>query len=286
MQISCLSQIDNKYHTFSTKELVVADFIIKYPTKVLFFTIEDFASEVKVSEATVFRFVKKLGYKGYQYFKIALASEITKVSDRSVDKKEDLTQLTNTYKYIVNRYISNLEETTLNMDMKLLDKVIKKMLGSKKIAFLGLGLSGELALNAYNKFIDTGLFCIFNADYHMQLKLTNQLNCDDLAIIFCRSGMNKDTIALVSALNENNVTIIGLSSNPNSPFAKMVTEIIFTYPINPKTVIEKLSSYISTISVIDYLFFKILSNGEDIDVDLMKQNKTIRSRKYTLEPEL
>jgi len=286
LQISCLTQINNKYDTFSTKDLIVADFILKYPTKVLFYTIEDFATEVKVSEATVFRFVKKLGYKGYQFFKIALASEITKVSDNSVVKKNDITGLTNTYKYIVDRYISNLEETTLNMDMKLLDKVIKTMLGSKKIAFFGLGLSGELALNAYNKFIDTGLFCIFNADYHMQLKLTNQLNCDDLAIIFCRSGMNKDTIALVSALKENNVSTIGLSSNPNSPFAKMVTEIIYTYPINPKTVIEKLSSYISTISVIDYLFFKILSNGEDIDIGLKKQNKLLRSRKYTLEPDM
>ena len=283
MQISCLLQINNKYDSFSTKELLIADFILKNPTKVLFYTIEDFATDVGVSEATVFRFIKKLGYQRYQYFKIALASEITKVPDNGTNKTDNIDKSSNSYKYIVNRYISNLEETSFNMDMNLLDNVVKTILVSKKIAFLGLGSSGELALSSYNKFIDTGLFCIYNADYHMQLKLTASLNCDDLAIVFCNSGMNKDTIALVSALKENGVPIVGLSSNPNSPFAKMVTKFIYTYPIKPQTVIEKLSSYISLMSVIDYLYLKILSDGKYIDVDLMNQNKTIQSRKYTLE---
>lgn len=164
-----------------------------------------------------------------------------------------------------------------------LDKIVKTMMNSKRIAFLGLGSSGELAQNAYNKFIDTGLFCIYNMDYHMQLKLVSQLHSEDLAVVFCNSGMNKDTIALVDTLKMHSVPIIGLSSNPNSPFAKMVDDFIYTYPINPKTVIEKLSSYVSQITVIDYLYLKILANGKHIDVNLMKQNQIIQSRKYIVE---
>lgn len=282
MQNSCLSQINNRYDTFSSKERIIADFILKDPTKVLYYTIEDFSTELNVSEATVFRFVKKLGYEGYQYFKVSLASEVTKTSS-SNNTKEIINNSSNSYKYIVNSYIGNLEETSSNMDITLLNKIVRIISTSKRIAFFGLGSSGELARNAYNKFIDTGLLCHFNGDYHMQLKLTSQLNCDDLAVIFSNSGMNRDTFSLVDSLKENSVPIVGLSSNPNSPFAKMVTEFIYTYPINPKTVVEKLSSYISQLTVIDYLYLKILSDGKHIDVNLMKPNKTIQSRKYIFE---
>ena len=281
MQNSCLSQINNRYDTFSSKERIIADFILKDPTKVLYYTIEDFSTELSISEATVFRFVKKLGYEGYQYFKVSLASEVTKTSANNT--KDNINNSSNSYKYIVTSYANHLEETASNMDITLLNKVVKTISSSKRIAFFGLGSSGELALNAYNKFIDTGLLCHFNSDYHMQLKLTSQLNCDDLAIIFSNSGMNRDTFSLVDSLKENSVPIVGLSSNPNSPFAKMVNEFIYTYPINPKTVVEKLSSYISQLTVIDYLYLKILADGRHIDVNLMKPNKTIQSRKYIFE---
>lgn len=280
MQNSCLLEITNRYDTFSSKERIIADFILKNPKKVLYYTIDDFATELSISEATVFRFVKKLGYEGYQYFKVSLASEVTKTSATST---KDNNNSSNSYRYIIDSYKSNLDETSSNMNIALLDKVVKTILASKRIAFFGLGSSGELALNAYNKFVDTGLFCNFNSDYHMQLKLTSQLNCDDLAIVFSNSGMNKDIITLVDSLKENTVPTVGLSSNPNSPFAKIVTEFIYTYPVNPKTVVEKLSSYISQLTVIDYLYLKILANGKHIDVNLMKQNKTIQSRKYIFD---
>lgn len=280
---SCLVQINDRYDSFSSKERIIADFILKNPTKVLYYTIEDFATELSVSEATVFRFIKKLGYSGYQYFKVSLASEVTKTSTESQSKRDNISGSSNAYKYITDLYTNNIQETSDKIDTSLLDRIVKTMMNSKRIAFLGLGSSGELALNAYNKFIDTGLFCIYNMDYHMQLKMTSQLNSDDLAVVFCNSGMNRDTITLVDTLKEHSVPIIGLSSNPNSPFAKMVNEFIYTYPINPKTVIEKLSSYVSQITVIDYLYLKILADGKHIDVNLMKQNKLIQSRKYIVE---
>jgi DNA-binding MurR/RpiR family transcriptional regulator len=279
---SCLLEITDRYNTFSSKERTIADFILKNPAKVIYYTIDDFARELSISEATVFRFIKKLGYEGYQYFKVSLASEVTKASDNN-KKKLDADNISDIYKYITDLYSQNLHETAAILDTNLLDNIVTKILNSKKITFLGLGSSGELSKNSYNKFIDTGLFCIYNADYHMQLKLASQLHSDDIAIVFCNSGMNKDTITLVDTLKDNSVPTVGISSNPNSPFAKMVDDFIYTHPINPKTVIEKLSSYISQITVIDYLYLKTLSNGKNIDISLKHQNKIIQSRKYTNE---
>ncbi|EKQ51634.1 MULTISPECIES: MurR/RpiR family transcriptional regulator [unclassified Clostridium] len=285
MKNSCLLQINDRYDSFSSKERIIADFILKNPAKVVYYTIEDFATELSISDATVFRFIKKLGYSGYQYFKVALASEVTKTSNENKIRKDDINSSSNPYKYLTELYSNNIQENSDKIDTSLLDRIVKTMMNSKRIAFLGLGSSGELALNAYNKFIDTGLFCIYNMDYHMQLKITSQLSSDDLAIVFSNSGMNKDIITLVDTLKEQSVPTIGLSSNPNSPFAKMVNDFIYTYPTNPKTVIEKLSSYISQVTIIDYLYLKILANGKHIDVNLMKPNKTIQSRKYTFEEE-
>jgi DNA-binding MurR/RpiR family transcriptional regulator len=71
----CLLEIHARLPALSGKERKIAEFILANPRDSVNPTMEELADKVGVSEATLFRFVRKLGYGGYQQFRIALATE-------------------------------------------------------------------------------------------------------------------------------------------------------------------------------------------------------------------
>ena len=72
---SCLYGIHSLIDSFSAKERKVADYIIANPQDAVHPSIEELSETIGVSESTLVRFVRKLGYGGYQQFRIALATE-------------------------------------------------------------------------------------------------------------------------------------------------------------------------------------------------------------------
>ena len=75
--VSVLYTIKNQYGSLSEKERLIADFIIEHKGATVDPSITELAAQIGISEATLVRFVKKLGYQGYQKFRIALARECT-----------------------------------------------------------------------------------------------------------------------------------------------------------------------------------------------------------------
>ena len=72
---SCLYEIHARTESFSAKEKRIAAYILASPREAVHPSIEELAERVGVSESTLFRFVRKLGYEGYQQFRIALATD-------------------------------------------------------------------------------------------------------------------------------------------------------------------------------------------------------------------
>lgn len=259
MQHSCLLKISDNYDNFSPKERIMADFILENPTKVIYYTIDDFAHELNISEATVFRFVKHLGYIGYQYFKVELAGEISKVAKNATGKKSSMENAANPFMYMTDIYKRNVEKTAEEIDEDLILRIIQRIRKVKKVGIFGLGTASEAALHAYHKFIEANVACVFATDYHMQMRLADRLNNMDMAIVVCDATISQDTFELASVLKQNHVRLLGISNNPNGPFAKLVDENIYTYPVKPQNSLEKLSSHISQLSIIDYLYLKLVS---------------------------
>ena len=72
----CFTRIRAIYSQLSDKEKMVANYILDHPNKIIHSTISQIAENLEIADATVFRFCKRIGFKGYQAMKIALASEI------------------------------------------------------------------------------------------------------------------------------------------------------------------------------------------------------------------
>ena len=67
-------KINSEYYQLTSAEKKVADYAVIHQQKTQFMSISELAEEAGVAEATISRFCKRLGYKGYSAFKLAVAN--------------------------------------------------------------------------------------------------------------------------------------------------------------------------------------------------------------------
>ena len=60
--------LEAKYDSFTQSEKEIAEFFLRNKEKMVDFSIEELSKELFVSKASISRFVKKCGFKGYREF--------------------------------------------------------------------------------------------------------------------------------------------------------------------------------------------------------------------------
>lgn len=70
-----IRKLQQKEH-FTERESQIADYILNHCEQVLQMTTRQLASETYTSATVIVRFVKKLGYQGFNDFKIHLLSDL------------------------------------------------------------------------------------------------------------------------------------------------------------------------------------------------------------------
>ncbi|NLA99253.1 MAG: MurR/RpiR family transcriptional regulator, partial [Spirochaetales bacterium] len=117
-EVSAIYTIRTKYATLSAKEKKIADFILEHPKESVNPSIEELAERIGISESTMVRFARKLGYTGYQRFRIALARETIPSSEQlfetEVSEGEDPADM------VFANARKNLEETYAKLDRTIL----------------------------------------------------------------------------------------------------------------------------------------------------------------------
>ncbi len=136
--------INTRYPELTSKGKVLAEFILSNPEKAVFMTTRKLAFAVGISEATVVRFVRHLGYASYALFLDALRELIdtqltlidrSKLADsvvRSDDKELER---------IANQDIENIRAMIKNMDLSEVRRVRKILKESKAVHIIGSRLS-------------------------------------------------------------------------------------------------------------------------------------------------
>ena len=81
-QSGALIRLRGVYPSLKTALQKVANLILRQPEMAIYASVNEVAAAAQVSEATVMRFCRTLGFKGFQDFKIALARELVTPSQR------------------------------------------------------------------------------------------------------------------------------------------------------------------------------------------------------------
>ncbi|MFN7251903.1 MAG: MurR/RpiR family transcriptional regulator [Anaerobacillus sp.] len=265
---SKLSGLISSYYPSLTKsEQKVASIVLQQMEKVIYYSVTDLADAAEVGDATVLRFCRKIGLKGYQEFKLAIAKDLTIVSQEEENgngKPQSLTMSIAQYtKNAIDETIHLLEEATLRETITILDQ-------AKSIHFFGVGTSGITALDAKNRFLRIGRRTDAIIDPHIQAMTAATLGQGDVVVGLSVSGSTKDTIDSLELAKENGATVVAMTFYARSPITKTADLVLLSGGKESPLEGGSLAAKISQLFIIDILCTGLALKDKNYSLD-MKQ---------------
>ena len=274
-------QIKSMYKHFSPKEQAIADYILKNPNKVSHSSISDLSAELGIADSTFFQFTKTLGFNGFKDFKMALLkqeNDLTAVTIHENVQKDD-SELTMAQK-VFDSNMTTLTDTKKLLKEEDLKKAVKMISESRRLYFLGVGGSEIVATDAYHKFLRSPISVGHSTDYHIQLMEASLLTDEDCALFISHSGKSKETIHMAEAVKKAGTKVIIITSQANSPLAKLGDVVFISISEEIEFRSEALASRIAQLSIIDSLYVILMFyNSKNAQETISKVRKVILSLK-------
>lgn len=286
--IYLLNIIKQNKNKFSTSEDSLVDYFLQLKNDELVNkTLADMANETEISQTTIYNFVKKLGFNGFQDFKIKLASN--SISSTQPERLINYSEIDPSDSYIdvakktIHFNQQSLENLVNFLDEKTLQRIVRLLEKSQNIYFFGQGGSSVIALDSYHKFLRSKLNCHYVSDYHIQLSICSKLTKKDCVFLFSHSGDSLETINLAKILQKNNCPIICITGNPVGKILKLSTESVIAFSQESKYRTESLTSRLLYQTVMDILYTIIMFKDEEENEQVLKKIRRAISLSKTSE---
>lgn len=174
-----IHRIMDAYNQMTQVERTVADFFLNN-TKPVDLASKSLAKLLYVSEATLSRFAKKCGYKGYREFSYEYERELGGAESEHQPSASD-SQVENLYSLLMEHIFSSIDHTQMRRITAIMDE-------SRRIFLFGIGHSGLATQDFQLRFMRLGLWTQAVTDSQL-IQITSALvGPGDLVLAFTMSG--------------------------------------------------------------------------------------------------
>ncbi|SDZ77337.1 DNA-binding transcriptional regulator, MurR/RpiR family, contains HTH and SIS domains [Thalassobacillus cyri] len=263
-----LNVIRSYYPSLTKSEQKVADTVLDDINSVLYCSVTDLADKSGVGETTALRFCRKLGFKGYQEFKLTLAKTL------SNDNKEEVVE-EGVHHQIAKNTKAVIDETLEMVDEDLLNSCISVIHQAKQLRFYGVATSGLTALDAKNRLLRIGKASDAIIDPHIQSMDASTLGSGDVVVGISVSGSTKDTLDSLEIAKKNGATVIAITFYARSPITQVADYVLLSGGKESPLEGGSLAAKISQLFIIDLLCTGLALH--DKEKALQMKEKTARS---------
>lgn len=244
--------------TLDKAEKKAAEYLISNPGEAVGLTITEFASNSGASEATIVRFCRRLGYKGYPDFRKQLRSELKAVKPTPYSDVTLGDSAVEIYKKVSKVTVQTLESTLAIIDPEAMEKALEAISRARCITFFGAGDAGMVCQAIAYRFMRAGFLSLSYSDTDAQSISAAMLNEHDTAIAISHSGRTKTVINAVSTAKSSGATTIVLTSVPRSPLTKVADIVLHTISVDGLVEGEMLARRLADMCVLESLFTGVL----------------------------
>lgn len=273
-----LLDIQLSYNQFTRTEKKIADFVTDNINDVLFMSITDMAEVCGVAEASVHRFCRTMGLKGYQEFKMKLSLSVSQDEASEEEGEFDTQQnvgAVSLFDKILQTHINTLKETNMLMKKEDVDKIVLMMEEAENIYFFGIGDSLLTAKEARNKFlrITNKARCI--DDPHMQAMTAAMAGHRDLIFFISYSGATKDNVYVAGIAKESGAKIVAVTRFLKSPLTAYTDALLLCGSNEGPFDGGSMGAKLSQLYIIDVLFQEYYKRNHGVSVE--NNRKTSRA---------
>lgn len=247
-----LSKTRGFYSSLSSSEKNVADFILEHYQKIIRMTLADVAQESGVSDATVLRFCRSIGYRRWLELKIDLTQNLPNLPEQIQDEVLESDSPDEIAIKVFNNSIKALNDTKAVLDKPSYRRAIELIKNANRILIIGVGTSGPMANEMHNRFFRLGLNCHVQTDSYIQVMESALLTEDDLLIAISQTGDSEDPLRTTAQAKANGCKIIVITGNTGSKLTEYADAILLS--VSHETRVETIASRIAQYAIIHAIY--------------------------------
>lgn len=265
---SCLTAIRANYSALTKAEKKVADFVRSNPEDAYYASGLELAARTGVSEATVVRFWRSIGYSTSMEFKLSLSRDLARASSgRSSGDVSLLDSVSSMIQKLSDRAIGSIRATEELLNEAEMEKAIDMLLGSRKVCLFGVGLSGCVAGYARNNFLRIGIQCETDGDSHTQSMIASALGRQDVALGISYSGTTRETIHCLTLAMQAGAGTICITSFAQSPITEVADVSLIAVTRESELLNAATKSQLAQVHILDLLCCGVAMKKYDQAVD-------------------
>ena len=245
------------------------------------------AYSAKVSQPTVLRMLKALGFNGYKDFRYQLVAELARETDRekpdqimygyTLSRQDTLEEIPIKMAATTQRMV---EETLKNFSGKSYQKAVQKLKKARLIDIYSVENSEVTAMDLLTKLLYLGLPCRHFSDYYFQRISAGSLTSEDVAVGISYSGESKDTVDVMRTARKAGACTIVITNFRDSTIAKYADILICTSQ-EQFFYGDAIFSRTTQLLIVDMIYMGIIASDYERYVEQLNRcEKVVREKAY------
>ena len=268
---SVLDCITVLYDQLFDAEKKIAKFILNNPKKVVDMTVSELAEISDVSIASVSRFCRKVGLKGFAQLKISLAQELVD-THKSGEVSNDISvdNIPQSLQNILANKVTELKQTVNLINTDEFREILEGIRDASRVQVIAVGNTIPVAIDAAFKFNELGIPTTAGTIWETQLSYSFTLGKGDVLIAISNSGESDKVLEAVKIANNNKAMTIGINNSPHSAIGEEVQYHITTATREKLFLDEFCFSRVSASTVIEIIFLFLTEMIENSHKSMIK----------------
>lgn len=254
-----LGEIKSSFRSFHASEAAIATAVLNDPIRVAQMKISDLAEYSETSVASIVRFSKAMGFKGYPDFRMALVSEVSRLGlSNKINQELDSGITVEDSPAEIIRKISTsdalaIQTTAERLDVESFTRAVASWDKAKMIGIFGLVSSGYVALDLQLKLNRQGKNAIAWSDAHTALTSVSMLKPGDCLVAISHSGTTLDVVDVMQEFKNRGITVILITNSLRSTATNLADIVLHTSARETTFRSGATASRIAQLTVVDCL---------------------------------
>jgi DNA-binding MurR/RpiR family transcriptional regulator len=247
-------RVEANQHALNATQTQVVQWLREHADEVIRLSITEVAIRSGVSEATVVRTAKALGYEGYTQIKMALAQGLATTSGMI---HEAVTSEDSDDAVIRKVFASNggaLNDTLTGFRTAEAIMAANWLAAARRVECYGIGASGLVATDIAQRLLKLGVDAHSETDGHAQAIRAVLLSDRDVVLAISHSGRSRDILEAVNYAREGGAKVVTITQAGDNPLSKLADAKLMTVAQETAWRDEAMASRIAQLTILDALF--------------------------------
>jgi len=279
------SRLRDEYGDFTPAQRRLAEFLLENLAVASDYTITDLAEVAGVSIGTISQLCRRLGLKGYQDLRLALARDAVVLDASVTGQRLDLSEGPPAVLEAIARVFGSsqeaLTETASRLEPNVLERAVGLIAEARRIECIGVATAGFVAAEAALKLRKLGLDAISLPDTHQQAMSAALLDGRDVLLAISHSGRTIDTLRAAQLARARGAQVVVISGQSRSPLADAADILLVTVSSDTGFQVEPMASTVAAIAVIQVLFVLLVERAAAAQDQLSMTQAAVEDRHIT-----